>query len=167
MTTRTPRLTLKQRRFCQAYTGEAEGNGARAAELAGYASKRRDSLKENASRLLRMPHVRAEIDRICAEHPLVASREQRRALLAKIATGELPGTEVRDRVNALHLLLKSSGDLIERRQIEVNAQITARKAIDFSSMTAEQIRTYRAHLIAAQAILDAVDQPKLLEAGNG
>jgi hypothetical protein len=58
---RDPRkLTTREKFFIQAYLGEARGNGARAARMAGYAPAYAD---REASRLLRRQRVRDAIDR--------------------------------------------------------------------------------------------------------
>lgn len=53
----TSKLTPKQRRFCDAYLGEAKGNGSEAARIAGYALPR-----EQAYENLSKPDIRAYID---------------------------------------------------------------------------------------------------------
>lgn len=64
---------FKVQAFVEAYAGEAEGNGAKAAEIAGYAKG--NSAKVTASRLLKRADVRAAI----------ANRQQEIANAAAIA----------------------------------------------------------------------------------
>lgn len=58
MSVPTQKLTEKERRFVRAYIGEAAGNGAKAAVLAGYA---KNSAKVTASRLLTKANIRAAL----------------------------------------------------------------------------------------------------------
>jgi Terminase small subunit len=55
-------LTPKERAFAEFYAGSARGNAARAAEMAGYSKKSKESLAAQGSRTLRFVKVRAYID---------------------------------------------------------------------------------------------------------
>lgn len=59
-------LTLKQRRFCEAYIGEAAGNATRAAQIAGYRDDNYFSLAGTAADNLKKPQVRGFIGRLLA-----------------------------------------------------------------------------------------------------
>lgn len=58
------RLTARQRRFCLAYVGEARFNAAEAARLAGYSPR---TARSTACKLMQLPKVRAEIQRLMEE----------------------------------------------------------------------------------------------------
>lgn len=60
------RLTLKQRKFCLAYTGEANGNGVEAARLAGYRGSDL-TLRVSASENLTKPNVLRFISQLRAD----------------------------------------------------------------------------------------------------
>ena len=61
-------LTFKQRRFVKAYVGPAAGNATKAAEMAGYRSDNRESLKATASENLTKPNVQRALARAMAKH---------------------------------------------------------------------------------------------------
>lgn len=62
--TEKPAITVKQQKFISFYLGEARGNGAKAALLAGYAEK---DAANTAYRLLHHSEIRGEIDRRLTE----------------------------------------------------------------------------------------------------
>lgn len=62
------KLTERERRFVAAYVGEGNGNGAKAAQLAGYG---RRSARVTASRLL----TKANVQQAIAAHAAAATRE--------------------------------------------------------------------------------------------
>lgn len=67
-----PELTLKQRKFCLAYVGEANGNGIEAARLAGY--KGNDvTLGAVAYENLRKPQIARFIEQLRADAEIAAS----------------------------------------------------------------------------------------------
>lgn len=61
------KITDKQRRFIEAYCGEARFNKTEAARLAGYAPK---SARKIGSDLYKTPHIRARIDEVLEENTL-------------------------------------------------------------------------------------------------
>lgn len=134
------KLTPKQQRFVDAYTGEAKGNGAQAARLAGYKGTPA-ALRTMAQENLAKPLIAAAIAAITEEMraPLIASRKERQALLTKMlresVTEEVVVTvgtgmgcsqiektrkdiSARDRLKALELLGKMQGDFIERVEVK-------------------------------------------------
>lgn len=147
-----PRLSLRQRRFVEAYTGEAQGVGSEAARIAGFKGVH----KQVAFKLMHMPHVRAAIDEICLQDGLVASREQRRAWLVKVISGEIEG-ETRDRVRAMELLQKSSGDFVT--QVQVTGAIThqAQAPLRLDALNAEELRSYRSLMLQAEQIVERAE----------
>lgn len=66
------RLTLKQRKFCLSYIGEANGNGAEAARLAGYRGND-VTLRAVAYENLTKPHIARLIEEMRAEAEKAAS----------------------------------------------------------------------------------------------
>ncbi len=64
-------LSEKERRFVEAYMGEAAGNGAEAARLAGYAIS---SARQTADRLMSKADIKAAISKRQEADPLVATR---------------------------------------------------------------------------------------------
>ncbi len=77
-------LTLKQRRFCELYVGEAAGNASKAALLAGYSE---NCVSEQGHENLRKPHVRSYIGRLLAKHAMTP--EFLKSRLAQLAQSSL------------------------------------------------------------------------------
>lgn len=108
-------LTPRQRRFVDLYLGECVGNGVQAARQAGYVGSD-ETLRATAYRQLTKAHIRAEIDRVQAQSPLIATRDERLQTLTKILRAE--GTEsTKDRLKALDQLSKISGDYVQRVEV--------------------------------------------------
>lgn len=173
----TPRspseCTPMERAFVDAYVGEAAGNGALAARMAGY-SDRADACKVRAAVLLGRERVqvlletqraeREQLEREAAElarsdklAKLVKAREdaltggvltthQRRLLWSAIAMGEIEGTTVADRIRASELLGKADGDFNHVRRVRVGLD-----DVDDDDLWAELVATRR----AAGKLLDA------------
>lgn len=131
-----PELLKKQRAFVIAYTGEAKGVGRTAAKLAGYTGTDA-SLDVTASRLLKSDKVLAEIEKIRleVEKHIVVDRIARRQILSDFA--EDKSLSAKDRMKAIELLGKMSGDFIERRQVD----ITERKSKEEQKQSQEFINT--------------------------
>jgi phage terminase small subunit len=101
-------LTVRQRRFIEAYSG----NAAEAARQAGYSPKWAD----------RQAHLLLEKNREIAEairqrekeriSSLIMSREQRQLFWSTVVQDE--SADMRDRLRASELLGKSEGDFLER-----------------------------------------------------
>lgn len=110
-------LTKRQEAFVLAYMGEAKGIAYEAAKLAGYKGNR-NTLDVTASNLLRNPKVAAKIAELSKHVRKVAvvDRERRVELLSQFAQDE--NLSPKDRMKAMELLGKMSGDFIERRQVE-------------------------------------------------
>jgi phage terminase small subunit len=110
-------LSVRMRKFAAVY----DGNGAAAAELAGYKGSRA-TLAQQAYRLLRDPDIRALID--AREEGsfarLTLSRVERQELWSEIAAD--PEANTKDRLKASELLGKSEGDFTER--LEVKGELT-------------------------------------------
>ena len=80
-------LTLKERRFVDAYLGEANGNGTRAAKFAGYSGSYY-ALAVRAHELLKKRKIREAVDEALEHDPLVMGRVERLRKLTSIARGE-------------------------------------------------------------------------------
>lgn len=111
------KLSERERRFVEAYMGEAAGNATKAAERAGY---KKDNARQQGSRLLTKANIIAAIEERSATDPQIATREQRQALWSEIAFGRgvYRDASLKDRLKASELLGKSQADFIERQQHE-------------------------------------------------
>lgn len=101
-------LSLKERRFINAYMGTARGNGVAAAREAGYKGNP-NVLHVQASRLLRKPTVKAELESRVERRDAQAilDADARDALLSKFALKS--GARLQDRISAVKELNKVSG----------------------------------------------------------
>lgn len=110
-------LTEKQRRFVEAYMGQAAGNATESARLAGYEGDS-GTLRAIASENLTKPNIRAAIEKRINSDPLVASRFDRqhfwtRVMIGKEFDGDQPPA-MRDRLKASELLGKTQMDFVHR-----------------------------------------------------
>ena len=96
-------LTLKERRFVEAYLGEAAGNATRAARLAGYKGSA-ITLGVVGYENLRKPQIRSAVTQIIEHDELVAGRVERLRFMTRVMRGE----ERDQRITA-------TGDVIEVR----------------------------------------------------
>lgn len=110
-------LTERQRRFVEAYVGEAQGNATHAARLAGYAGDE-NALAVAGAKLVRNAKVAEAVEE--ARRPLtrkaVATREERQSFLTEMMRSA--EAEDKDRLKACEILGKMQGDFIERREVE-------------------------------------------------
>jgi hypothetical protein len=113
--------TEKQRRFVEAYMGEAAGNATEAASLAGYAGNRK-TLEAVGRENLAKPRIAQMILQAQQSDPLIATREDRQRFWTRVMMGLEPDVRMADRLKASELLGKASADFIERH--EVNAKVT-------------------------------------------
>lgn len=159
MPSRTPNtvetLSEKQRRFVEAYMGEAAGNATKAAELAGYKGSYA-TIAAVARDNLRRPAIRAAIDQRAEEDPAVMTRKERQRFWTAVARGEI-GTrkiagdaevvfpsEMKDRLKATELLGKSQGDFLERIELtgkDGGPVVTA--GIDLTKLSLDELETLR------------------------
>ena len=108
--TKKNELTDRQKRFVEAYNG----NAAEAARAAGYSEKNADKI---ASQLMDKPHIAEAIkarenDRQAA---LIATREERLIALTEIMRNGEERTA--DRIRATEIMCKAEGDFIVRQEI--------------------------------------------------
>lgn len=104
------KLTTRQRRFVEAYTGNATA----AAIAAGYSEKTAEVIgHEN----LRKPKILAEIKarETIRSTPLIASRAERQQFWSSVMRDK--EQQMRDRLKAAELLGKSEADFVERQEI--------------------------------------------------
>lgn len=107
-------LTEKERRFVDAYLGEARGNGTEAARLAGYSTK---NLRHQASRLLTKANIaEAVAERQAAERDesIATARELDAAMTSIVRTGKnfdrIKATSELNRVMGRHLTRLANPD---------------------------------------------------------
>ena len=104
------KLTTRQRRFVEAYTGNATA----AAIAAGYSEK---TARFMGHENLTKPYILAEIkarDTIRCT-PLIASRAERQQFWSSVMRDK--DQQMRDRLKAAELLGKSEADFVERQEI--------------------------------------------------
>ncbi len=109
------RLTEKQRRFVEAYMGEAGGNATQAARLAGYAGND-NTLASMGDANVRKPAIQAAIKERVDADPAVADREVRQRFWT--TTMGNVAADMSHRLKASELLGRSQGDFVDRHQIE-------------------------------------------------
>lgn len=117
-------LTERQRRFVEAYMGEAAGNGTKAAEIAGFSGDS-NALGVYAHRLLMKPQVQEAIEGRVNNDPVVATRLERQQFWTK-TMGD-PDVPWKDRLRASELLGRSQADFVELHHHEgtINVDVSA------------------------------------------
>jgi hypothetical protein len=100
----------KQRAFVNAYLGEAQGVGSKAAIIAGYSEKTASVI---ASQLLRHPAIKAELERRLQKHDLATDAILKR--LAKIVYSEPKAITGSDVNTAARTILQVNGALNDKR----------------------------------------------------
>lgn len=127
-------LSERHRRFVEAYMGEAAGNGARAAELAGFKGTNKVR-SETARKLLARKDVKAAMAERIESDPLVATREERQRYWTAVMRGAEKVTikvrgkmvavpaSIQDRLKASLLLGRAQGDFVERHEHKVTGVV--------------------------------------------
>jgi phage terminase small subunit len=113
----TPGLTEKQRRFVEAYMGQAKGNATEAARLAGY-SGTPHALEVTASRLLRNAEVRAVLAHLAEQttQDAIATAEECHSALTSILR---KSDNEFARIKAIERLSKMRGyEAVEKQEIK-------------------------------------------------
>lgn len=105
------KLTEKQRRFVEAYMGEACGNATAAARIAGYKGND-ETLSTVGTENLRKPAVTAAIEERTENDPLVLSREELQRWWTEVTRDAK--TTMKDRLRASELLGKSRGEFTDK-----------------------------------------------------
>jgi phage terminase small subunit len=129
-------LTPMERKFVEAYLGDANCNVERAARMAGYCPGGTPTTRaREGAGILKRPRVAAFIESAMENDPLVMGRQERLRLMTSIARGEIkdkiltiPGEDggtvervaaTADRLKALEQLAKAAG---EGTKIEISVQ---------------------------------------------
>lgn len=103
-------LTAKQRRFVEAY----DGNATQAAIAAGYSQKiARQMGQVNMTKRVILAEIKARETIRCT--PLIASRAERQQFWSSVMRDK--DQQMRDRLKAAELLGKSEADFVERQEI--------------------------------------------------
>lgn len=102
------RLTVKQQKFIEAYTG----NATEAAKIAGYKVPR-----QQGQRLLSNAVISSAIQKRQEKElkPVIANRQDRQSFWTEVMSDI--NNQLKDRLRASELLAKSEGDFLERRDI--------------------------------------------------
>lgn len=89
-------LTPAQRRFLEAYAGDADFDAVKALELAGYKTegRSRSANSQTAIRILQTPEARKYLAELAEVDPLAMGRQERLRLLTRIGRGELTESRV-------------------------------------------------------------------------
>jgi hypothetical protein len=126
--TRNKSLSERQRLFVDAFTGEAQGNATKAAEMAGYAHP-----MQTGHKLIKVEAVRKAIEAATAEAKAAGAmtRARRQELLSQFAEGKAIDYHVtkegdiietppliKDRVKSIEVLGRMQGDFIEKLEIK-------------------------------------------------
>jgi len=150
----TTPLTEMQRRFVEAYLGEANGNGTQAAKIAGYSGDTH-GLTVAGHKNLRKANVRNAINERTKDDGSIATREERQAFLTRVMRtehGKMP-----ERLKATELLCKMHGDFIERHTIDMTVGRKERKAEIEDFLTQLSTRAQAAAIGPGSPIVQVVD----------
>lgn len=115
------KLTLKERRFVDAYLGSAAGNGTKAIVASGYSTtKNAKSAGVMATKLLAKDRIRAEIKRRVNRETQasILTAEQRDAILSTIASGNREASNAR--IRAIAELNKCGGRHSIKHVVDLN-----------------------------------------------
>jgi hypothetical protein len=107
-----PALSERERRFVEAYMGEAKGVATKAALLAGYSPK---TAAKQGSRLLTKGNIQQAVTDRQLDDPAVMDRRERQELLSTIARAVDEATP--NKLKAIDQLSKISGDYIDRHEL--------------------------------------------------
>lgn len=144
------RLTERQRRFVEAYLGEACGNGTKAAGIAGY-SGTYGTLAVTANGLLKHPKVSAAIEKARRENPPVKDINDLRRFWDDLMDDA--SIRASDRIKASELFGKSIGGFTEKVHIEVLRELES----ILDSVEPHMSREAYAELLTAIARVQGVD----------
>jgi phage terminase small subunit len=114
-----PDLPERQRRFVEAYMGEAKGNATQAAVIAGYGADNRNSAAARASQLLDEPKIQEAIRKRAESDPLIATRKNRQQFWTSVMNDHT--VEMKDRLRASELLGKCQADFVKQTELTIVA----------------------------------------------
>lgn len=143
-------MTPLKRRFVELYAG----NGVEAMRLAGYKGGG-DVLNRAAKRLLKEPLVAEAIRsrETAGVRPYIANRLERQAFWTSVMRGEVPGTDIEDRLAAARDLAKSEGDFIVKVQGTVEHRMPQLKEMSVDELRA--LATVTRKELTAGEVVDA------------
>jgi phage terminase small subunit len=120
-------LSERERRFVEAYMGQAAGNGTEAARLAGYKGSPQ-VLGVQSTRLLKKASVLLAIAERVQDDPTVATRLDRQLFwTTTMQDAQVPW---KDRLKASELLGKSQADFVEKHEHSGNLTVEHRGAAE-------------------------------------
>lgn len=136
-------LNVKERKFVEAYVGEACGNGRKAIRVAGIGTQAETSVANAAHLYLKRPHVKAAIAALLELDPLIPGRIERLRILGRIARREemdhrilKDGTvvEVPARISDAHAAVRTlaqmAGELNDRDKKQDEPELPADLTVD-------------------------------------
>lgn len=125
MAKKSDRLSVKERRFIDAYLGSCRGNGTEAVLAAGYVQSRK-AASITASRLLGKASIRQEVETrtVKREDRAIADAEERDKILSKLARRNI---SAKDRIAAIKELNKCTGRHSMKHLVE--GKLTLEQAI--------------------------------------
>ena len=137
------KLNIKERRFVEAYCGEAAGNATEAVRMAGVKGATREALHTAAWAIFRRPHVKTAIAALTEMDPLIPGRIERLRALGRILRREekdhrvlKDGTvievpcRVSDQHAAIRTLAQLAGELRERADKPNDQDLPADLTVD-------------------------------------
>ncbi len=137
-------LTWKQRAFCVAYLGRAQGNGSLAAQLAGYAVKP-EHASQLARRILQSPKVIEYLSRKL-KRQRVMSRDETLGELTAVGRVKVPISE-RGKLKALEIMAK------HHKIVDEAAQVSVHQTVVTTNQLQAKIDGYAGALRSASAAL--------------
>lgn len=150
-------ISLRERRFIDAYLGDAMGNGAAAARLAGY---KPSNAKQSAQEVLSRLPVQDALRRRLKQSVDSATREEVIHFFTQAMRGKkdrtLPNGDVvieevsmKDRMRAAELLAKYTID--EKKQLEVNIKSDNDGLTDLLSAIADRVKPASTKMLKAKS----------------
>lgn len=108
-------LSERERRFVDAYMGEAQGNATKAARLAGYSQK---NARQQGARLLTKADIKAEVvqRQSAATSSAIATATELQEWWSKVCRGQESESRMLDRLKASELLGKAKGIFIDKQE---------------------------------------------------
>lgn len=131
----TKKLTAKQRQFVR---DVISGHGPSQAYRNNYKAKNwnNQSIATEANKLLNMPHIAAEMERlrVKADDSAIASREDRLKFLTEVMMKE--DNDLRDRIKAVEVMNRMSGDNIQTTNANINIEKNPLQALTVEQLEA-------------------------------
>ncbi|HOR65814.1 MAG TPA: terminase small subunit [Candidatus Sumerlaeota bacterium] len=148
MSSKNGQLTLRQKRFINAYLANG-GNATQAAIKAGYSKKTASVIgQQNLNKLYIADAIKERIGR----DPLIADADECQRYLSE--TMRKKSVERKDRTAACHILLRCKGAIVNRIETKVE-QTTKPGAVDMARMLDEELKRRAAGIFPKAAGWDA------------